>query len=73
MWLHIWNMDIVEFYRIVAAILIGNAFTLLVVYAVWRASKLERKGFNSSFLPFPLLASAIIPFAIVFFAVMSLD
>lgn len=66
-------MDIVDFYRIVAAVLIGNAFTFLVVYAVWRSTKLEKKGFNASFLPLPLVAIAIIPFAVVFFAVMSLD
>lgn len=66
-------MDIFDFYRIVAAVLVGNAFTILVAYAVWRATKLERRGIDAKFLPFPLIIAAIVPFGVVAAAVMSLD
>lgn len=66
-------MDIIDFYRIVAAVLVGNSMTVLVVYVIWRATKLERFGLSSDFLPLPLLLAAIVPFAIVVVAVLSLE
>lgn len=66
-------MDIFDFYRLVAVVLVGNALTILVVYVVWLASKAEKKGFDASFVPLPYLLGAIIPFGIVVVSVLSLD
>jgi len=65
-------MDIFVFYKIVSAVLVGNALTVLVAYTVWRASKLERRGIGAKFLPLPLLLATLVPFAIVVISVASL-
>ena len=58
-------MDILDFARTAGAVILGNFLTLIVVYTVWRASKLEKAGLSADQLPFWLLLAVIIPFAVV--------
>ena len=59
------GMDMQTFMAIVAAVLVGNAFTGLVVYTTWRATKAEKRGLPASSLPLGLLLITLVPFAIV--------
>lgn len=60
-------MPIEEFIVIVTAVLVANVLSGVVLYGVWRATKIERKfGITNAggFLPLPLLLAMCLPFGI---------
>jgi len=58
-------MDVLTFYQAVAAVLVGNAFSALIFYVVWRSARLERHGLGAKDLPFGLIVACLVPFGIV--------
>lgn len=61
-------MALESFIVTLAAVLVGNLLSGVVVYGLWRATKIERKfgvEDGSRFLPFPLLLAMLIPPGIV--------
>ena len=66
-------MDIIDFYRAVATTIVGNLFTLAIVYALWKSSKLEQLGMKHHELPWGVLLMLIAPLGVVAFSVLTLD
>ena len=54
-------MDILYFYQIVAAVLVGNTLTAWFVHSVWVITKVEKTGKPASSAPWGAFIGAIIP------------
>lgn len=66
-------MTVEGFFLIVAAVLVGNALCLAVVYMLKRAQNAERRGLPAHTLPFSVLLLGAVPFALVAWAAYSLN
>lgn len=61
-------MALETFVSTVAAVLIGNLFSAVLAYGLWRATKAERRlGVRNGgdLLPLPLLLAMLLPFGFV--------
>lgn len=61
-------MGIQDMIQHIAAVLIGNTLSFVVIYTVYRATKIERMGFSADMLPLPLLLACLVPFGVVIWA-----
>lgn len=60
-------MDVFFWYQIVGAVLAGNALTFMFGYYIWRCTKQERNGLDTSYLPLYVHLCGIIPPGVVIF------
>lgn len=54
-------MDILYFYQIVAAVLVGNALTAWFIHSIWLVTKVEKTGLDASHAPWGALIGCIVP------------
>lgn len=63
------SLPIVQWFEILAVVLIANALTLGLVWGVWTITRIEKNGGKVSDAPWSALLAVLIPCGFVIFSV----